>query len=172
MSKGLLSSVFGPENEGMPTISRRGFGTLAVLSSLTALPGAAGAVRLSPSWLAIFDRRCIDPAVAKSAFLGLSAEVLDFAGDVTSIWQNHLRGFWTANRGVVVGVTRGDALFCIDMLARDQDHRLVYEQEVQNLGEVRIPPVHTLKPIETATVPHPDDTTLRFWVVGPVRFSK
>lgn len=57
---------------------------------------------------------------------------LAVSGDVTTIWQEHLRAFWRNPDAMLIGVTRADALFCLDHLARDARHRLRYHAPVES----------------------------------------
>lgn len=51
-------------------------------------------------------------------------------GDPTDVWRSVLRPLWRDQKSTVSGITNLQALFCLEMLARDQGMRLVARRDL------------------------------------------
>ncbi|WLH65165.1 hypothetical protein [Pseudomonas sp. FP2300] len=51
-------------------------------------------------------------------------------GDPTGLWRTILRPLWRDKKSTVAGITNLQALFCLEMLARDQGMRLVARRDL------------------------------------------
>lgn len=63
-------------------------------------------------------------------------------GDPTDVWRSVLRPLWRDQKSTVAGITNLQALFCLEMLARDQGMRLVARRDLNpNNSSAGIPAV-------------------------------
>jgi hypothetical protein len=65
----------------------------------------------------VFDRRFEPSRRLGLSAAGLIANVHEFGGDVTSIWDAHLEPLWRGGAGIVVGMTTPASLRCLQQLA-------------------------------------------------------
>jgi hypothetical protein len=86
----------------------------------------------------IYDERFAEPVRFAKAAEALGLETHAITGDMTALWYGELDGLWRKEPVAIAGMTRHGPMFCLEMLARDRDMRLVYQAEHQITGaEVR-----------------------------------
>ena len=136
----------------------------AVAAPLSGEPGIGAG-------LAVIDRRDGDPVAIAAHMRALGYRPLSLDGDVTPLWQSHLRAFWGAGGGMLVGITRLDALFCIATLAQDSGQRLVYEEKFTGMFPDPFRSDQGLGPVHLQDLPRSADHALRFWIIAPARKS-
>jgi hypothetical protein len=104
------------------------------------LAGSAWSGELAPMrfYKVVFDERF----AAGRAFAGearqLGLPTHGIRGDVTNLWFHDLSARWKQGPAPIAGLTQKGALFCLDLLARDQRMRLVFlgEHVRQSPGRV------------------------------------
>ncbi|HSV45539.1 MAG TPA: hypothetical protein VLJ58_07085 [Ramlibacter sp.] len=120
-------------------MQRRQFLFTAALSPLAGTGGAARAtetVLASPIASAAPEILIVDRHFAGSVALAASARragvtVHSIAGDLTSVWYEHLAVMWPrARANTLEGLTTPRALFCLELLAGDHRLHVVRRREV------------------------------------------
>lgn len=128
--------------------SRREFLHMGVAALALPISGGAGLSLAGSAWSGesapmpfykvVFDERF----AAGRAFAGeaqqLGLPTHGIRGDVTNLWFHDLSARWKLGPAPIAGMTQKGALFCLDLLARDQRMRLVYlgEHMTQPQGRV------------------------------------
>ena len=80
--------------------------------------------------LAIFDRRFAEARAFGRCSRERGVAVVDFDGDITRVWLEHLYPLWhSTSPPVIVGLTTRPVLFCVEQLA--WDHWLRVTQRVE-----------------------------------------
>jgi len=74
--------------------------------------------------------------------------VMRFAGDVTSVWYDHLDRRWREPGYVLGGITGSDALFVLETLANHHGRRVVSRTQLAE------PNVDGVRPISWIIAPH------------------
>ena len=120
----------------------------ALVPALSAAPGMA--LSNAPEGLdaMLLDTRFGEGSLAHSG----ATRVFSFSGDVTQVWYDHLDRAWRQPGFVVGGITGADALFVLEVLARQQGRKVVARN-----------------PLEAA--PLPGGIAPVSWVIAPVHPS-
>ncbi|NBC37742.1 hypothetical protein GTZ99_14395 [Novosphingobium sp. FSY-8] len=148
-------------------VDRRGFGVAGV-AALIGLSGTARAAALraqaadAAQMMALVDGRVGDAAGFAALMRRDWIETLRFDGDVTDVWQARLRPYWDGQNRWLMGVSRPDALFCLDILARDAGYRLVHD--VPYRADMAIPAPLPTGLVHPAHLPGADHAP-RFWII-------
>jgi hypothetical protein len=103
---------------------------LGAAAPLAAVSGS-GAAAEPAIWRAVYDER-FEPGrtfVRDAAARGWTARAI--RGDVTELWYRELEPQWRQGPAAIAGVTTADALFCLEMLARDRGLRLAARSELE-----------------------------------------
>jgi hypothetical protein len=114
----------------LPTIARNAF-------SLPLAGPAAGTSYITP-YKVIFDQRYPDSLAFAAEAERLGAIIHGIQGDVTDLWYHDLYHVWKQGPAPIMGMTTPDALFCLDILARDQRMHVVLRVEHNYLSDNRI----------------------------------
>ena len=79
-----------------------------------------------PLYKVVFDERfaACRAFAGEAQQLGLPTHAI--RGDVTNLWYHDLSARWKQSPAPIAGLTQKGALFCLDLLARDQRMRLVF----------------------------------------------
>ena len=128
--------------------SRREFLHMGVAAMALPISAGAGLSLAGSAWSGepapmsfykvVFDERF----AAGRAFAGearqLGLPTHGIRGDVTNLWFHDLSARWKQGPAPIAGLTQKAALFCLDLLARDQRMRLVFlgEHARQSQGRV------------------------------------
>jgi hypothetical protein len=67
----------------------------------------------------VFDERFPLSRALARAIAGPSTPLAAIRGDVTALWYHNLYFVWRRGPAPIAGVTSAEALFCLEMLARD-----------------------------------------------------
>lgn len=82
---------------------------------------------------------CDEQYEASAAFGGrgreLGAQVHAIRSDITQLWRTKLIPLWRSGCSTQIGMTGHDALFCLDMVARDWGMRAVYRMHHRPLAD-------------------------------------
>ena len=74
----------------------------------------------------VFDARFAACRAFANEAQRLGLNIHEIRGDVTDLWFNDLHACWKEGPAPIAGLTQKAALFCLDVLARDQRMHLVY----------------------------------------------
>lgn len=97
-------------------------GTTPAFAGLTGMrPGAASSLRT-----VVYDSRHEACNVFADAMRRLGVSGCRFDGDVTGIWSNVLHPLWAGGQASVGGMTTPGALFCLEQMARQFNHRITF----------------------------------------------
>jgi len=79
-----------------------------------------------PFYKVVFDERFAACRAFADEAQQLGLPIHGIRGDVTNLWFNDLHARWKQGPAAIAGMTQKGALFCLDLLARDQRMRLVF----------------------------------------------
>jgi hypothetical protein len=94
--------------------------------------------------------------------------------DPTSVWLTRLRPYWRAGQGLTIGATGHDALFLLDLLARDERQKLVHAARVTRvpgLAALLNGPARNPGCIDLDHMPGSDPDGLYVWILRGERTS-
>jgi hypothetical protein len=108
----------------MPILTRRSFVAGAAMVPGLALAHPLPPARAGAEWLLV-DAGLADAEALAAAWQPiLRATPILFRGDVALAWSAHLHGRWNDRGPRIAGLTSGNALFCMKILARAHRHRV------------------------------------------------
>jgi len=159
-----------PPAAGALIPTRRTFCALGAAAAAAPALGFAQALPPARQRLALYDP--LYPSANAFAASARSAGIASHGvrSDVTAVWESVLRVAWRDPAAEVIGMTGLDSLFCLDLLARDAGHRLVF---VEPVGAELAPSAPTLlrragssyRRQELTMLPHSTTTDLHAWVI-------
>ena len=116
--------------------SRREFLHMGVAALALPISGRAGLSLAHSAWpdapapmqfyKVVFDERFAASRAFAAEAQRLGLPVHGIRGDVTSLWYDDLYVRWKQGPVAIAGITQKAALFCLDLMARDQRMRLAY----------------------------------------------
>jgi hypothetical protein len=115
--------------------SRREFLHRGVAVLASPILGHVRFLPASPAWSyepsmpfhrVLFDARFAACRAFADEAQHLGLNIHEIRGDITNLWFNDLHARWKKGPAAIAGLTRKDALFCLDLLARDQRMHLVF----------------------------------------------
>jgi hypothetical protein len=101
----------------------------AVPLLFTGLPRDLGGSGSVPIYKVIFDERFPSCLAFADEMRRCGQDVHSIRGDVTNVWYNDLYYRWKQSPVAIAGLTTHRSLFCLDVLARDAQMRLVHYAE-------------------------------------------
>ena len=126
--------------------SRREFLSLGVSALALPISGRIALRSSGPSgsdplpmafYKVLFDERFAACRAFSEEARRLGLEVHAIRGDVTHVWYNDLHARWKQGPVAIAGMTQKAALFCLDVMARDQRMQLVFLREHLHRSETR-----------------------------------
>jgi hypothetical protein len=115
--------------------SRREFLYLGVATLASPISGHARFLPASPAGsdgpsmpfhTVLFDARFAACRAFADEAQRLGLHIHEIRGDITNVWFNDLHARWQKGPAAIAGLTQKAALFCLDLLARDQRMQLVF----------------------------------------------
>jgi hypothetical protein len=115
--------------------SRREFLQMGVAALALPISGHAGMSLAGSAWSrepvmplykVVFDERFAACRTFAGEVRRLGLPIHGIRGDVTDLWFNDLYARWKQGPAAIAGLTQKGALFCLDLLARDQRMRLMF----------------------------------------------
>jgi len=88
--------------------------------------GWSGELAPMPFYKVVFDERFAACRAFADQAQRLGLPTHGIRGDVTNLWFHDLDARWKKAPAAIAGLTQKGALFCLDLLARDQRMRLVF----------------------------------------------
>lgn len=83
---------------------------------------------------------------------GIAATIHEISGDVTRLWFDVLDLRWRQPGFVLGGVTGADALFVLEVLARDRGRRVVARTSLPGVGDLAGPVSWVIAPVHPSVV--------------------